>query len=97
MSTKCKSNIQQYDQTSKFPDSIKPRLVTRSQAAEYCCLSPQAFSAWVKMGRLPTAIRGTARWDLRAIDAALDATNDLTQAAELNALDQWRSSRARKP
>ena len=47
------------------------RLLTRKEAAAYCRLSPQGFSTWVKNGRLPGPIAGTARLDLRAIDAAL--------------------------
>ena len=53
------------------PGVPRPRLVTRHEAANYCRLSPQAFSLWVKEGRLPTALAGTARWDLKSIDAAL--------------------------
>jgi predicted DNA-binding transcriptional regulator AlpA len=72
-----------------------PRLLTREQAANYCGLSVQGFSSWVKAGRLPPAIGGTVRWDLKAIDAALDLLSDLGGADSPNALDQWRARRAR--
>jgi hypothetical protein len=67
---------------------LSPRLLTRSQAAAYCSLSLQGFSAWVKLGKLPRPILGTARWDLKKIDEALDILQN-------NALDQWKAKRAR--
>ena len=76
------------------------RLVPRERAAAYCCLSLSAFSSWVKSGRIPPPITGTSRWDLKAIDRALDALSGLSDSkdiqAENSALDQWRISRARR-
>jgi hypothetical protein len=74
---------------------IAPRLLTRKQAAEYCRLSLQGFSEWVKRGIVPPALPGTTRWDLKAIDAALDRASGLTPTS-MNALDQWRAARAAK-
>lgn len=76
--------------------AIAPRLLTRPQAAAYCGLSCPAFSDWVKRGRLPGPISGTARWDLKAIDAALDRASDINDEA-ISALDTWKQSRARSP
>lgn len=80
--------------------AARVRLASRERAAAYCCLSLSAFSNWVKSGRLPPPIAGTARWDLKAIDQALDALSGLNDAssskAEGAALDQWRMSRARR-
>ena len=56
---------------------IAPRLLTREQAAAYCGLSVHGFSDWVKAGRLPGPIRGTTRWDRKAIDAALDQASGI--------------------
>jgi len=76
------------------------RLLTRDQAAFYCGLSVSAFSKWVKIGRLPAALAGTARWDLKAIDLALDSLSGLatskTSDSETTALDEWRRKRARR-
>lgn len=69
---------------------IAPRLLSRAQAAFYCGLSSQGFSAWVKNGRLPGAIRGTARWDLRAIDTALDAISGIGSNIQEDAFDKWK-------
>ena len=72
---------------------IVPRLLTREQAAAYCGLSVTGFSEWVKTGRLPGPIVDTARWDLRAIDAALDSLSGIGIGSL--ALDQWKAKHAR--
>jgi predicted DNA-binding transcriptional regulator AlpA len=72
---------------------IAPRLLTREQAAAYCGLSVNGFSDWIKSGRLPGPIAGTARWDLRAIDAALDSASGIGIGSL--ALDQWKAKHAR--
>jgi hypothetical protein len=61
----------------------RSRLLTREEAAAYCRLSPQGFSRWVKMGRMPGPIASTARWDLRAIDAALDSLSGIADQDSL--------------
>lgn len=70
---------------------IAPRLLTREQAAAYCGLSVHGFSDWVKAGRLPGPIRGTIRWDRKAIDAALDVLSRIDAKSEGDALDQWKA------
>ena len=82
--------------TSLAELGILPRVVTREQAASYCGLSPQGFSEWVKAGRLPHPIGGTCRWDLKAIDAALDMASGLATSEPSTALDAWRANRARR-
>jgi hypothetical protein len=72
---------------------IAPRLLTREQAAAYCGLSVNGFSDWVKAGRLPGSIPGTARWDLKAIDIALDSLSGIGIGS--SALDQWKAKHAR--
>ena len=81
--------------TDNYVNAKNPRLMTRAEAAQYCRLTPSAFSSWVKQGYLPGPIHGTARWDSRAIDAALDLASGLTKENNgSNAFDQWRSKRA---
>jgi predicted DNA-binding transcriptional regulator AlpA len=75
---------------------IARRLLSRQEAATYCSLSSSAFSLWVKDGRLPSALPGTSRWDLKAIDIALDAMSGLQPRQESSALDEWRALRARR-
>lgn len=83
-----------------LPDlCISPRLLSRAKAAIYCGLSCQGFSTWIKNGRLPGPIAGTARWDLRAIDAALDLLSGIADrhagAVDSSVLDQWKIKNAR--
>jgi predicted DNA-binding transcriptional regulator AlpA len=75
---------------------LAPRLLSRQQAAAYCGLSPSAFSNWVRSGKLPPPLPGTTRWDLKAIDFALDALSGLQKHQEATALDEWRAKRARR-
>jgi hypothetical protein len=70
------------------------RLITKSQAAAYCGLSKAGFSSWVSSGKLPGPIPGTARWDIRAINVALDQLSGIGDSADVSALDRWRSNRA---
>lgn len=77
---------------------IRPRLLTRQQAADYCNLRPSSFSSWVRLGKLPHPLPGTTRWDLKAIDAALDRLSGLhtEPATSSSPLDEWREKRARR-
>lgn len=74
---------------------LSPRLLTREQAAAYCGLSATVFSRWIKAGRIPAPISGTARWDKKALDVALDTASGLNSHDQLNALDNWRARHAR--
>jgi predicted DNA-binding transcriptional regulator AlpA len=76
-------------------EKLPKRLLTREEAAFYCGLSVSAFSRWVMLGRLPRPLVGSARWDLKAIDLALDSLSGL-KLAEASALDDWRAKRARR-
>jgi len=72
---------------------IAPRLLTREQAAAYCGLSVHGFSEWVKSGKLPGPIRGTLRWDRKAIDAAIDQASGLNPSIGTTAYDEWKALR----
>lgn len=76
--------------------ALSPRLLNRQQAAAYCNLSPTTFSNWVRSGKLPPPLPGTTRWDLKAIDFALDGLSGLQPRQETSALDEWRENRARR-
>ena len=71
-----------------------PRLLTRSQAAQYCGLSSAQFSNWVVAGRLPQPLHGTHRWDRIAIDHALDKLSGVE--TKQSALEEWKATRARR-
>ena len=72
---------------------IAPRLLKREQAAAYCGLSVRGFSEWVKTGRLPGPIRGTTRWDRKAIDSALDQASGIDPRIETAPYDEWKALR----
>jgi hypothetical protein len=60
---------------SQLPPGITKRGLPRSQAAEYCDLSPGTFDAQVDAGLLPKPLPflGTRKvWDVKALDDALD-------------------------
>jgi len=65
------------------------RLVSEKEAAEEIGIPLATFRAWVASGRLPKAIPDVDRWDLRALDAAIDRISGL--GGGTNALDAWRA------
>jgi predicted DNA-binding transcriptional regulator AlpA len=70
------------------------RLLKRAEAASYCGVSAQTFTNWVNRRILPDAIPGTNRWDIKAIDAALDGYAGITtQSEQKSALEIWRMKR----
>jgi hypothetical protein len=83
-------------QLDRAQSALLPRLLSRAQAAAYCNLSMSTFSNWVRLGKLPPPLPGTTRWDLRAIDVALDVMSGLQPKQEATALDEWRAKRARR-
>jgi hypothetical protein len=77
-----------------LPLGMLPRGLTREQAAEYCgCDSLAAFDDWVRRSIVPKAIPGTARWDRKAIDRALDRRSGLLEAAD-SSFEEWVASHA---
>lgn len=65
-----------------------PRLLTKAEAAAYCGVGLGAFSDWMRKGLVPRAVKGTQRWDRKAIDAALDRRSRLDDAAAGKASDE---------
>ena len=61
---------------SALPPTLAPRLINRSAAAAYVDVSPTLFDEMVKDRRMPRPkLLGGRRkaWDVRALDAAIDA------------------------
>jgi hypothetical protein len=73
--------------------TMAPRLATEKEAAEAIGLELATFRSWVSCGRLPPPIPDCGRYDLRAIDAALDRISGL--GSQGNALDAWRAKGGR--
>jgi hypothetical protein len=64
------------------------RLATGIQAAEAIGLPLATFEELVRCGRLPKPLPEIDKYDMKAIDAALDRMSGLETAS--NALDAWR-------
>ncbi|KQS65968.1 hypothetical protein ASG32_30885 [Methylobacterium sp. Leaf361] len=80
---------------TKLPIGMLPRGLSREQAAECCgCDSVSAFDDWVRKGIVPRAMRGTNRWDRKAIDRALDRHSGLLSDAGPS-IDEWLAEHAR--
>ena len=70
--------------------SAPARLMTKAEAAEYCGVSPEGYQAWQKRGLVPGPIAGTRRYDIRAIDAALDKMSGLNNHQQRkSAAEEW--------
>jgi hypothetical protein len=65
------------------------RLVTEKEAAEIVGLELSTFRTWVTCGKLPKPIPDCGKYDMKAIDAALDRISGL--GGPSNALDAWRA------
>lgn len=66
-----------------------PRLVGRKAAAAYCNISPSTFSMWVATNKMPPALPGTRRWDMRAIEAKLAELSGLAASTNEDPYDKW--------
>jgi predicted DNA-binding transcriptional regulator AlpA len=53
-----------------------PRLMSGSEAAAYCGVTPATWSKWVSDGSMPKPVIGR-RWDRKAIDLALDKASGI--------------------
>ncbi len=67
------------------------RLLSKSEAAEYCNLSGTQFSEWIKLGRISPAIPGTHRWDRVALDRDIDRLSGITTTSNVSALEAWKA------
>jgi hypothetical protein len=65
------------------------RLVSEKEAADAAGLDLATFRAWVASGKLPKPIPDCNKYDVKAIDAAIDRVSGL--GGPTNALDAWRA------
>jgi hypothetical protein len=76
---------------------LKQRCVPLAEAAAYVGLSKASYRAAVKRGVFPGPLAGTSRYDLKAIDRALDRLSGIEQVhpeqPEMTPLEKWRASR----
>jgi hypothetical protein len=65
------------------------RFLSDKEAAAEIGLELSQFKAWVQSGRLPKPLAEIDKYDLKAIDAAIDRISGL--GGGTNALDAWRA------
>lgn len=70
--------------------SVTPRLVSRAEAAMYCGLKPSRFSDLVRNGKMPAAVPGTSKWDMKAINLHLDKLAGIKTEQPKSALERWK-------
>jgi hypothetical protein len=73
---------------------IEPRGVTIETAAHYVGLDISGYRAGVRRGIFPAPMKGTKRYDLRAIDRALDKLSGLAcevPPPALSPYDAWKA------
>jgi hypothetical protein len=77
-----------------------PRGLTIEEAAKHLGLSVSGFRHWLKRSGVKCRIMGTHRYDIRALDAALDRLSGIAQpAAPRDAFEDWEAkwNEARSP
>jgi predicted site-specific integrase-resolvase len=65
------------------------RLVGEKEAAVAMGLDLATFRTWVDAGRLPKPLADCGKFDLKALDAAIDRISGI--GSPTNALDAWRA------
>ena len=65
------------------------RLANEKEAAESIGLDVATFRAWVDAGKLPKPLPDCGKYDLKALDAAVDRISGLGSPS--NALDAWKA------
>jgi hypothetical protein len=78
-------------------DNRPPRLVTRANAASYCSVTPATFAKWVIAGILPSTVSVTGKYDMRALDLALDKLSGIKPIEQQeDAFEKWKRGRGAK-
>lgn len=73
---------------------LPPRGLNREQAAAYCgCESVEAFADWVRRQLVPGPMKGTHRWDRKALDRALDRLSGFGEDSVLS-FEEWAAKHA---
>lgn len=72
----------------KLPGLGRP-LVSLTVAAKHFHTSPRALRGLIAKGLLPGPLPGTRRYDLKAMEAALDCLAGLKQPSPDDAYEEW--------
>jgi hypothetical protein len=77
-------------------DNEPPRLVTKAEAARYCGASPATYAKWVLAGILPPSLPVIGKYDMRALDAALDKLSGIKSEQSEDGFEKWKRGRDAK-
>lgn len=75
----------------RLPARRRPRLLSRTEAAQYCGLSPNAFDQYVAQVVPPLEFGRRNLWDIRALDRWLDNQSGLREASGNDRINEWDS------
>lgn len=67
---------------SKKTQSLTQRLVGKKIAAKHCGVCIKTYDNWVSKGLVPSSLPHTNRYDLKALDLALDKLSGIEQQSE---------------
>jgi hypothetical protein len=78
-------------------DNRAPRLVSKSEAARYCGVTPTTYAKWVVQGIFPPSVSVTGKYDMRALDAAIDLLSGI-KSVDLSEdrFEVWKRGRSAK-
>jgi hypothetical protein len=78
-------------------DNRPPRLVSKAEASRYCGVTPATYTKWVLAGTLPPPLSVTGKYDMRALDAALDRLSGIKSVGQPeDSFDIWKRGRDAK-
>ena len=71
--------------------TTEERLVlTRTEAARLCSLTPAGFDVWVRKGIVPGPIPGTRRWSKAALKRALGGEESANRGDIEDVYEEWK-------
>lgn len=72
------------------------RILNAREAAAYCGLSLAGFRNWISRGIIPGRIKGTYKYDQKALDLAIDKASGIAilnvNSQLLNPYEKWKAS-----
>ena len=78
-------------------DNEAPRLVSKAEAARYCGVTSATYAKWVLAGILPPSLPVISKYDMRALNAALDKLSGIkTSEQPGDSFEIWKRGRDAK-
>jgi hypothetical protein len=78
-------------------DNEQPRLVSKAEAARYCGVTPATYAKWVLAGILPPTIPVIGKYDMRALNTALDKLSGIKSVEQTeDSFEKWKRGRNAK-